>query len=325
MAAMFAGCGNRSVSSENAAAVAESSSDTDESAEEDQSVAETAEDNEASDEAAEKTEAAVSAGVYYMQTEEQIEDYTVTNTSYVILNEDGTGKWCVQDLVDITWNDSEIKADPAVYSVQADEKGNLTIVDEAAPEIENVYTRLEGKLVMPAQYDITPGHIEDGIYPCAFSAADQSFEGGQDETLKNVEIFTVQTYDIVDMHQLAAGDAIITGTEMTVVTDVSDENGFITVNGGNENGGKEYRAMDEDNCYIYAGMDDYPSYTYYFTGDFPISEDVVFTDSSDLSAEAEYHYADLKDGMTKDYFFNGNTTIQLENGTVIAINRIYVP
>ena len=325
LAAVLAGCGNQSAAS-GSAADAESAEEVSESEAVVQDDAEaSAEDEAAADAKEEAAEASLSAGTYYMITEEQIEDYTVTNTSYLILNEDGTGKWCGQDLVDITWDDTAINTASSAYSVKTDESGNLIVIDEAAPEIESVYTRLEGKLVMPAQYDITPEHIEDGIYPCAFSAADQSFDDAQDKELKNVEIYTVQTYDIVDMNQLAAGDAIITGTEMTVVTDVSDENGFITVNGGIENGGKEYRAMDEDNCYVFAGMDDYPSYTYYFTGDFPISEDVVFTDSSDLTATAEYHYDDLKDGMATDYFFNGNTSIQLENGAIIAISRVYVP
>ena len=252
------------------------------------------------------------SGTYYYTYEEEMEGYTSVVTNYVILNEDGTGKFKAQDTIDVTWTADGIDG----YATTVEENGDLTIDGIT-------YTKLSGKCVQPNKYELDPENLEDGTYPCAFEVESQDIAGTG--MLKNVRIYTEDTYDIADVGTLETGDAITVRGDLYVIESISDENGFVTINGGIEAGGTELRAFDEDNCYRYAGMDGYSSYTYHFMKDFTISEDVVLTDNYDPTEVKTYGYDNLTDAFEHPSFFEVNTSIRLENGKIVEINRIYIP
>lgn len=259
-------------------------------------------------------------GLYCRTDTEEIEDYEVTYTHGYLFNGDGTGVSYGQDTVGFTWNETEIHfADSTETYVM--EPGKLTVRDI-------VYDKVKGNFITPNPYDVDVENIENGIYH-AYIDSYEINETDNGLTI-NTEIFTEESYDIVDIHNMAEGDVIFINDVLLPVKSIEQtDSGIININGGVENNGSALIADDESNCFVYAGMDMERSYTRHGMADLTVSDDVKLIDKHDPSEEKEYVGSDAVSTLKKiveEFPLNRhNCTILVENGAIVEIDRLFTP
>ncbi len=258
---------------------------------------------------------------FYCRTEtEEMEGFEITNTYGYQLNGDGTGVSYGQDVVDFTWNETEIHfADSTMPFTM--EPGKLTL--------DNItYDKIEGNFITPDPCSIDVENIEDGSFNAYIDQGAISEATGK--MMLTAEIFTVETYDIVDINSMAEGDVIyINGRLLPVNSIEKNDNGLININGGIEEDGSALRAIDESNCFVYTGMDMEMSYCRQGIAEFTLSDSVKFIDNSDPAEEKVSTGADAVAALQeklKDYPMTCyECKITVENGEIVEINRMYRP
>lgn len=152
-----------------------------------------------------------------------------------------------------------------------------------------------------------------------------------DGALRDVRIYSVDCYDIVDIQRMVEGDTIVVGGEsMRIETLSEDEYGNRLVNGGYEAGGCTLSAYAEDNCWMCVEDDDFHTYTERDVATLPLAEGVTFTDGWDIERDPvtvsgiEAVTAAIQES-DNDAFDCYNTEIRLEGGQIVEIVRRYVP
>lgn len=258
---------------------------------------------------------------FYCRTEtEEMEGYEITYTYGYQFNGDGTGVCYGQDVVDITWNVTEIHfPDNTVSYVM--EPGKLTVEGI-------VYDKIGGKLITPNPCVVDEDNIEDGSYYVYID------ENGIDEvdgkyTIR-AEIYTEDTYDIADIGSMAVGDVIYINGRLLPVNSIEQTDfGITNINGGIEEGGSALRSIDESNCYVYVGMDMDGSYSRQGIISAAVSDSVKLIDNHDPTDEKEYSGSDAVSALkeiVKEYpltCYDG--MIRVENDEIVEIRRMYRP
>ena len=143
----------------------------------------------------------------------------------------------------------------------------------------------------------------------------------------DLKIYAYDKYDMVDIANLEVGDTVVRHSgEVKVISKEKNETGTISINGGLENGGFD---LVTDNCGIFyeTGFNDVK--TWYEVGETTIrvSSDFKGIDSADLElGEVVIYPGDFLIGEIKNYNFTPyNTTIRVEDGQIVEMNRVYVP
>ena len=144
----------------------------------------------------------------------------------------------------------------------------------------------------------------------------------------DVTVYSYELYDMADIASLKENDVIVRKNEEVTVTEVRRlSGGLVQINGGEENGGFDLISNDST-VYYEVGMNDIKAYYEIGKATLPVSDEFEYIDRSDPDAEAKIRYAG--DFLTEDsdirYNFSpNNTTIVIENGTVVKMNKIYMP
>ena len=143
--------------------------------------------------------------------------------------------------------------------------------------------------------------------------------------------FTAYVYDLYDMADIASlkeSDVIVRKNEEVTITEIERlESGLVRINGGEENGGFDLISND-DTVYYEIGMSDIKAYYELKKFTLPVSDEFEYIDESDLENEAKIYYPGdfLTDDADIEYNFSpNNTSIVIENGTVIKMNKVYMP
>ncbi len=174
----------------------------------------------------------------------------------------------------------------------------------------------------------------DGTYPATFDRA-----ALKDGALHGVRLYTEDWYDIVDVSLMAVGDTFeAEGKTVTVESRGEDEFGRITINGGfEEENGYTLTTEEDTNGFTTTGYDDACTMTERGTLDLALAENVTFTDSYDIDADAMLNgkqplTATGIEAVTEaimasenDSFDAYSTRVTIEDGKVVEINRRYVP
>ena len=181
----------------------------------------------------------------------------------------------------------------------------------------------EGKVVKPMAAPIDLAAPADGIYGAAFQPADLA-----DGALK-FSIYTEDCYDIVDISTLAVGDTICVGGTDVVIESLERADDLL-INGGIDEGGFNLRAYDEDNCWKMAMEDDHATWTECGETALPLAENVTFTDGWEIGQEpvtvtGAEAVAEAVNGADMEDFMYLNTTVRVEGGEIVEINRTYMP
>lgn len=152
----------------------------------------------------------------------------------------------------------------------------------------------------------------------------------------SMEVYSYDAYEKDAIDNLQAGDVIRThldgaddAQDVTVESvEKDEETGYVTINGGVEQGGVEL-CLDHD-VYRTITMDDYP--VYYKVGELtlPLADNATMEDSSadpQASAVESDGAAAVEQAFNADpdYWICNNTTVFTDSGKVSNIVRIWVP
>ena len=178
----------------------------------------------------------------------------------------------------------------------------------------------------------TEFNTTDATYAAVFSRDDI-----QDGVINNVRLFTEDVYDIVEVEKMAVGDTFeAEGKTITVESIETDQFGHININGGYDaENGYTLTSEEDTNGWTTLEDDDRCTYTERGTLNLELAENVTFTDSSDIAAiyaggdpltvtgidEVTKAIMALEDGS----FGRDNTTLRIEGGKVVEINRVFMP
>ena len=144
----------------------------------------------------------------------------------------------------------------------------------------------------------------------------------------DVTVYSYELYDMVDIASLKENDVIVRKDEEVTITEVErTDSGLVRINGGEENGG--FDLVSNDNTVYYeTGMNDIKAYYELGKATLPVSVDFEYIDESVLDSEAKTYYPGdfLTDDAEIEYNFTpNNTSIVIENGTIIKMNKVYMP
>ena len=144
----------------------------------------------------------------------------------------------------------------------------------------------------------------------------------------DVTVYSYELYDMVDIASLKENDVILRKNEEVKVTEIERlETGLVRINGGEENGGFDLVSNDST-VYYESGMNDIKAYYELGSVTLPVSDEFEYVDESDLDADVKKYFAGdfLKDDAGIEYNFSpNNTSIVIENGTIIKMNKTYMP
>jgi hypothetical protein len=143
-----------------------------------------------------------------------------------------------------------------------------------------------------------------------------------------VTVYDYDLYDMIDISKLAVGDTIVIGGEDVVVSSLERNSvGTLIINGGLEQGGFEL-TTDESGVFYETGYSDAKSYYSIGEATIRVSTEFEYCDKSDLDSEEKCYYPGdfFCDDAGIDYNFTPhNTSIVIQDGQIIAMNRVYVP
>ena len=226
--------------------------------------------------------------------------------------------------VDASWGEGNLN----FAGLAMDEKtGNVWLSN--AVEYENS-TAPTVKTVAPQFVEVDVNALPDGIYPVSFKQGDV-LGGATGIYMNAVHIYSMDIYDLVDVNTLTAGDTVVVSGEEIPVTSVERNEADVLVNGGlDSENGVVLGPIDEDtNGYRVWLESDLPTFTELGVTTLMLADSAVYSDSSNIEAEpVSVGYDGIVSAITGseyDYFNQYNTTVRIEDGKVVEINRVYVP
>lgn len=175
--------------------------------------------------------------------------------------------------------------------------------------------------------DTTMEALENSVLNISFTQNDL-YQDESGKTILRMQIYTYEKFDMVDISRLKAGDIfLLSGEEIPVESVERNAHGTVLVNGGLDEGGFDL-ATDDSGIYYVHGYSDMKSWIPVGIAEFVISETFVFHDSANLELDTVvYDAKDLVNGVPESIFGYQpqNTTVRIENGQVVEMNRIYTP
>lgn len=195
-----------------------------------------------------------------------------------------------------------------------------------APEQSTVKTEAESAVTIYPLPDTTMENLTDAILSVSLEEGDAYVDDAGIMQM-DVKIYTYDKYDMVDISALKVGDTIVTHAGEVAVTSLTrSEGGLIFVNGGQEEGGFDL-FTDDSGIFFETGFND--AKNWYEVGEATIRVSVDFKgrDNADPEqGEVVLYPGSFLVGEVTDYNFTPyNTTIRVEAGQVVEMNRMFVP
>ncbi|MBR4982124.1 MAG: hypothetical protein IKY94_06165 [Lachnospiraceae bacterium] len=201
------------------------------------------------------------------------------------------------------------------------------IEEQIMEQIEESNDLVETKIISPLPITIDMNQLDNCTVAVSFEEGDAYVDDTGIMRL-DVTVYTYDLYDMVDISLLEEGDTIVIRNQEVHVTSLErNDLGLVSLNGGEENGGYD---LFTDNSGVYYEMGFNDTKAYYPLGEATIrvSVDFEFYDNSDLEAGEKIYYPGdflIKDAGIQYDFRVDNTTIVIEDGQIIAMNRVYTP
>lgn len=183
------------------------------------------------------------------------------------------------------------------------------------------------KTVSPLPVTIDMNNLNNCTVAVSFEKGDAYVDDTGVMRLK-VKVYTYDLYDMIDIAMLAEGDTILLRGEELLITSLErTDSGAVLINGGLDEGGFELRT-DGHTVYYETGYSDVKSYYELGEATLRVSADFIFTDKMDLDNGPFTYYPG--DFLTEEagifYCFTAdNTTIVIQDGQVVAMERVYTP
>ena len=182
----------------------------------------------------------------------------------------------------------------------------------------------EARRIEPLPESLDLNALTDATVAASFSSEDVSEKDGKMEIA--LTVYDYDVYDMADIAQLSVGDTIVVDGKDMVVTSREDKDGFVTINGGLEQGGVDLTSND-DGVYYAVGMDDAKSYHELGKITVPVAEGFVLTDNADPEHPDETYAAEDLSNLAEDApgFTANNTLATIEHGELTVLARIFMP
>ena len=144
----------------------------------------------------------------------------------------------------------------------------------------------------------------------------------------DLTVYSYELYDMIDIASLKENDVIVRKNEEITVSELERlESGLVRINGGEENGGFDL-VSNYSTVYYEIGMNEIKAYYELGKVTLPVSDEFEYIDESDIEKEAKIYYPGdfLTDDVEIEYnFYPNNTSVVIENGTVVKMNKVYMP
>jgi hypothetical protein len=211
---------------------------------------------------------------------------------------------------------------------QADSNENAAPTDKMNTIVEDVVDTVQtdaARIVIPLP-DTTMENRTDAILPVSLGEGN-TYVDEDGHTQMELKIYAYDQYDMVDIAALKVGDTLVRHSgEVEVLSIERNESGRISINGGLENGGFDL-TTDDSGIFYEIGFNDIKNWYEVGAAIIRVSDDFKGIDTSDLElGEVTIHSEDFLNGAVKNYDFTPyNTTVRVENGQIVEMNRIYTP
>ncbi len=195
----------------------------------------------------------------------------------------------------------------------------LLLVGCANPQAEGAHT------IAPLP-DITMENLTDAVLSVSLESGD-AYVDESGIMQMDLKIYSYDKYDMVDVAKLKTGDTIVRHSgEVKVVSKEQNETGTIYINGGLENGGFDF-VTDNHGIFYEIGLNDTKNWYEVGEATIRVSADFRGIDSVDPElGEVIIYPGDFLIGAVTNYNFTPhNTTIRVENGQIVEMNRVYIP
>ena len=174
--------------------------------------------------------------------------------------------------------------------------------------------------------DTTMENLTDAILSISLDEGD-AYVDDQGRMQMDLKIYTYDKYDMVDIANLKVGDTVVRHSgEVKVISKEQNEAGTISINGGLENGGFD---LVTDDCGIFyeTGFNDVKNWYEIGEATIRVSVDFKGIDNADLEqGEVIIYPGDFLIGAVTNYDFTPyNTTIRVEDGQIVEMNRVFTP
>ena len=174
--------------------------------------------------------------------------------------------------------------------------------------------------------DTTMENLSDAILSISLDEGD-AYVDDSGRMQMDLKIYTYDKYDMVDIAILKVGDTVVRHFgEVKVVSKEQNEAGTIFINGGLENGGLD---LVTDDCGIFyeTGFNDVKNWYEIGEATIRVSVDFKGYDNADLEqGEVIIYPGDFLIGAVTNYDFTPyNTTIRVEDGQIVEMNRVFIP
>ena len=174
--------------------------------------------------------------------------------------------------------------------------------------------------------DTTMENLSDAILSISLDEGD-AYVDDSGRMQMDLKIYTYDKYDMVDIANSKVGDTVVRHFgEVKVVSKEQNEAGTIFINGGLENGGLD---LVTDDCGIFyeTGFNDVKNWYEIGEATIRVSVDFKGIDNADLEqGEVIIYPGDFLVGAVTNYDFTPyNTTIRVEDGQIVEMNRVFIP
>ena len=211
-----------------------------------------------------------------------------------------------------------------------DDSGNSALNDNKSSDIinqEDFASRPEGETqtISPLP-DTTMENLTDAILSVSLEEGD-AYVDDKGIMQMDLKIYTYDKYDMSDVANLKVGDTILTESGAVEVTSKEQsEMGTIHINGGLEAGGIDL-VTNDSGIFYEIGFNDTKNWYEVGEATMRVSADFKGIDSADLElGEVIIYPGDFLIGAVTNYNFTPyNTTIRVEEGQIVEMNRVYTP
>ena len=208
----------------------------------------------------------------------------------------------------------------------ADTDTTTETVEEANQSASENTEQEETAVVVYPLPDATMENLTDAILAVSLEEGD-AYVDDTGKMQMDVKIYTYDKYDMVDIANLKEGDTIVTHAGEVVVTSLErTQGGLILINGGLEEGGFDL-FTDDSGIFYESGFNDVKNWYEVGTATIRVSADFEGRDNSNPDqGEVVLYPGSFLVGEVTDYNFTPyNTTIRVEGGQIVEMNRMYTP
>lgn len=179
--------------------------------------------------------------------------------------------------------------------------------------------------VKPLDETLSVDALDDCTFAASFQASDVTQTNGQLQI--RLAVCDHESYDLVDISKLAAGDTLVVEGKNVAVTSVDRSGSDVLVNGGTEAGGYDLHTDDEGVYYVIT-MDAGPTYHTVGETTLTVGQDFVYTDNSDpQNSGKKSNASDFLTAMqgSSESFSANATTVRVAGGKIVELTRNYMP